>query len=87
MTRYLVTIVLLAVLSFNAFAQTKPSTIRIEVDCLQLVQKGFSWVDFDATMIDRVELICTQPTKVKPDSGLMPRGFKAGLDFNKEINK
>ena len=87
MTRYLVIIALLSLLAFDILAQTKPSTVRIEVDCLQLVQKGFSWVDFDATMADRVELICTQPTKVKHGSGLMPRGFKAGLDFNKEINK
>ena len=87
MTRYLITITLFFLLVFDAFAQTKPSTIRIEVDCSQLVQKGFSWVDFDAKLTDKVELVCTQTDKVKPDSVFMPRGFKVGLDFNKEINK
>lgn len=87
MTRYLVIIASLSLLAFDVFAQTKPSTIRVEVDCLQLVQKGFSWVDFDAITTDRVELVCTQPARVKPDSGLMPRGFKAGFDLNRELDK
>jgi hypothetical protein len=87
MTRYLVLIALLSLLAFDILAGTKPSTVRIEVDCLQLVQKGFSWVDFDAKLTDKVELVCTQPDKVKPDVVPMPRGLKVGLDFNKEINK